>query len=190
MARISPRVVQVTAMMTVPRDELLARIARARLGYAILLRDPELDGRELFEWGSVLRGATRAVGAALLVDDRIDVALAIEADGLHLGRRSPPLAEARRLMGTAFISCSAHDVEDARRAAEQGADSVLLSPIFATPDKGTPVGLEVLAQTRALLPKRTSVIALGGITRDTAHGCFVAGADGVASIRADLSELS
>jgi thiamine-phosphate pyrophosphorylase len=179
------RVVQITAEAVVARAELLGRIARGGPWLAVLLRDPELDAGALYAWGRELRAATRAVGAALWVDDRIDVAVAVEADGVHLGRRSPPVAAARRLLkGT--VTRSAHDLAAAERAAAEGADAVLLSPIFASPGKGAPLGEAALSAVRARLPAAVAVIALGGVTPANAGACFAAGADGLAAISADL----
>jgi thiamine-phosphate pyrophosphorylase len=182
-------VVQVTAHQLVPREELFARIARGGSGLAVVLRDPELDARALYQLGLDLRTATRAVGALLMVDDRIDVALAIDADGVHLGRRSVSVHDARVLVGDKLVSRSAHSLEDARRAAEDTADAVLLSPIFPSPGKGAPLGLAAVLEARRMLPDRVALIALGGVSMEEAPKCLAAGADGVASIRADLGRM-
>ena len=140
-----------------------------------------------------LREATRALGAALVVNDWLDVALAIGADGVHLGRRSVNVEEARAILppGT-WISVSCHALADVVRAAEEGADAALLSPIFASPGKGRGLGVEALCEARAALDARgavTLLVALGGVTAENAGACFAAGAGGVAAIRADLGRV-
>lgn len=204
---IAPRVILVTAIDEVPADALLARLqavaglpreARARL--AVQLRDPELTGRELFVWGARLAQAARDVGAGLIVNDRIDLALALGADGCHLGRRSVAVSDARSLLGGgAFISVACHSIEDVLQAAEAGADAAILSPVFGSPGKGAPLGLEALAAARRALdrargalpaadhgPRGCALLALGGIDAARAPACLSAGADGVALVRADL----
>jgi thiamine-phosphate pyrophosphorylase len=193
--------VQITESSALPEAELVARIASAaRLGperrrFAVQLRDPRLSGRALADLGVRLRAATRAGGVALVVNDRLDLARALAADGVHLGRRSVAVADARALLGPdAWISVACHSVDDVIRAATAGADAVTLSPIFATPGpgKGTPLGLAALEAARDALGARSIAIALyalGGVDLATAPSCFAAGADGVASIRADLSTL-
>src|SRR5690349_3462243 len=100
-----PRVLQITAASVLPEGALRARLAalaalpeEARRGYAVQLRDPELPVRELLRLGGLLRDATRALGAGLIVNDRLDLALALSADGVHLGRRSVTVADARALL--------------------------------------------------------------------------------------------
>ncbi len=181
------RALQITADEVVARAEILARIARAGPGFALELRDPDLDARALHDWGCELRRATRAAGALFFVNDRLDLALALEADGVHLGRGSLAVADAKRLAGECLISCSAHDLDDVRGAADAGADLVVLSPIFESPGKGAPLGIELLARARASLPAHVGLIALGGVDGANAQACFSAGAGAVASIRADLT---
>ncbi|MEZ4311609.1 MAG: thiamine phosphate synthase [Polyangiaceae bacterium] len=154
------------------------------------LRDPQLSSRDLHRLGDRLRRVTADLGAVFLVNDRVDLALSLGADGVHLGRRSMPVADARALLGpTAVLSCSAHSVADVIAAAEQGASLALLSPIFASPGKGKPLGVHALTSARAGLDAAGppfSLIALGGVTPDNAPLCLAAGASGLASIRADL----
>ena len=133
-----------------------------------------------------LRGLTRAHGATLLVNDRIDVALAADADGVHLPAASFPVATARALVGSAkLIGRSTHSPDEARRAATEGADYAILGPIFATPSKeqyGPPLGEAALAATKPTCP----LLAIGGITPDNAASVRAAGATGAAVIRAIL----
>jgi thiamine-phosphate pyrophosphorylase len=187
------RVVQITALVEVPADELFARIdgaTRAPGEFAVELRDPELDGRQLYELGLELRRRTRRVGALLLVNDRLDLAMLLEADGVHLGRRSVAVSEARAFCGEhAWVSVSAHADDDVDRAVLRGASAVVLAPIFASPEKGAPLGVEALERARGKLPEGMALWALGGVTPDNAASCFAAGADAVAAIRADLTSI-
>src|SRR5262249_29530513 len=115
----TPRTIAITALRSVAELELferpravgtLPRALRSRL--AVMLRDPELEGWAVLELGEKLREATRALGAALWVRDRIDVALAVDADGVHLGGRSVDVASARRLVGARWVSVACHSVAD------------------------------------------------------------------------------
>jgi thiamine-phosphate pyrophosphorylase len=127
-----------------------------------------------------------AYGARLLINDRVDVALACGADGVHLGQSDLPLAAARRLFGAdRWIGISTHDVEQARLAAAGGADYLGFGPIFATSTKCTgysPRGLEGLRRIRAAVT--LPVVAIGGIDFDNALEVIAAGADAVAMISA------
>ena len=187
----------VTELSVVDELEVLARVGRAaglpleaRGRLSVQLRDPEIPVRALRRFGEALRQATRAVGARLIVNDRVDLALLLEADGVHLGRRSMAVGDARALLGQgAWISTSAHGIEDVVAAARAGADAALLSPIFASPGKGPPLGPEALGEARAVLAREglsLVVFALGGVTSRNAGLCFAAGADGVAAIRGDV----
>jgi thiamine-phosphate pyrophosphorylase len=197
----APRVIMISATCVVSEAALLARVgavaglpARAGSRLAVMLRDPGLTGRALLRLGGALRAATRAVGASLLVNDRLDLALALAADGVHLGRRSLAVCDARALLGpAAFISRACHSVDDVVRAADEGAAAAVLSPIFASPGKGPPLGVSALAAARAALELRgfgsVLLVALGGVDAVKAPACFAAGAGAVAAIRGDLAAL-
>jgi thiamine-phosphate pyrophosphorylase len=124
--------------------------------------------------------------ARLLVNDRLDVALACDADGVHLGQSDLPLAAARRLLGAdRWIGISTHDVAQARLAASGGADYIGFGPIFATATKQTgysPRGLNALRDVRAAVS--LPIVAIGGIDFDNAAEVIAAGADAVAMISA------
>jgi thiamine-phosphate pyrophosphorylase len=191
---VRPLVLQITAADVLPEDALFARLAglralsaSARGRFAVQLRDPALSGRALFALGARLREATRALGAALIVNDRLDLALALGADGVHLGRRSVTVAVARALLppGT-WISVACHAVADVAQAAADGADAAVLSPIFASPGKGPPLGRGALREARAAVGEGIQLVALGGVDAANAGDCLAAGAGAVAAIRADL----
>jgi len=148
---------------------------------AVQLRDRAASARTLLAAGTALRAWTRAHGAALLVNDRIDVARTLGADGVHLPAASFPLDVARRLLGPEpLIGRSTHAAAEAEAAA--GADYVILGPIFDTPSKrayGPPLGPAVLAAAGAAPP----VVAIGGVTAANAAALVRAGAHGVAVVR-------
>jgi len=153
---------------------------------AVQLREKDLTAGQLFELAVELRQLTREYGAKLLINDRIDVALAVDADGVHLGKAGLPLPEARRILGSGrLIGYSAHSVDEAVRAQLGGADFVTLGPVYQTPSKalyGEPLGVGTLAEaTRAVtLP----VFALGGIKQPSVAEVLSAGAHGVSLISA------
>jgi thiamine-phosphate pyrophosphorylase len=150
----------------------------------VQLRDKEATTRELVETGRLLRALTRKLGATLIVNDRADVALAVEADGVHLGVDDLPVPIARRLMGPqAIIGFSPETVEGARQAEADGADYLGVGAVFGTgtkPDAGSPIGLEGLREMVQAVS--IPVVAIGGITAANAARCIRAGAAGVAVI--------
>ncbi|MDD4566718.1 Thiamine-phosphate synthase [Methanoculleus chikugoensis] len=165
--------------------ELAAR-AVAGGADAIQLRDKTLSGRALFDAAFAVREITFDAGALFIVNDRLDVALAAGADGVHLGESDLPIGEARRLAPPGFIiGASVGSVATAVRAATEGADYVALSPTFATgskDDAGPGRGLAVLAEIRAAVS--LPIVAIGGITAENVSDVIAAGADGVAVISA------
>lgn len=188
--------VQITDLPTVDEPELLRRIASvaaappaARAGRVVLLRDPGLAPRDLLALARRLRAATRAVGVRLWVNDRLDVAALVGADGVHLGRRSVAVADARRLLGAVTVSVACHAPDEVVAARDAGADACTLSPIFASPGKGPPLGLGVLREARAGLAAAGddfAILALGGVDARSTPDVLAAGASGIAAIRADV----
>ena len=191
------RIVQITSLALLPEAELVARLERLRAlppelrrHGMVQLRDPELPARELLRLGRRLRELTAAVGMGLVINDRLDLARLLSADGVHLGRRSTDVSHAREFLPEGlWVSLSCHSPEEVVQAEERGADAALLSPIFATPGKGTPLGTAAIREARKLVTRRggnIEILALGGVTTENARECLVAGADGVAGIRAEL----
>jgi len=167
-------------------------IARALAGtepgrVAVMLREKDLGGRELLALARALREVTREAGARLLVNDRVDVMLAADADGVHLPEAGIDAADARRLAGEhAIVGVSTHGADAVRAAEAAGADYVTFGPVFDTPEKrryGPPVGIEGLAALGARIP----VFALGGVDPERTPALVRAGAAGVACIRAVLA---
>jgi len=163
-------------------------VARAVQGGVTMvqLREKQLCTREFVELGRALRALLAPRGVPLLVNDRVDVALACGADGVHIGQSDIRYADARRLMGAgAVIGVSVESVEQAAEAERCGADYMGVSPVFATPtktDTSAPWGLEGLRglRRRFSLP----LVAIGGIGPDNAAEVFEAGADGIAVVSA------
>lgn len=155
----------------------------------IQIREKDLEARSLA--GIVRRAmdATLGTGARILVNDRLDVALAAGAAGVHLGETSLPaetIAGWRSSAGRAEfqIGVSCHSIEAAREAERGGADYILFGPVFPTPSKaafGPPQGLVRLREVCAAV--RIPVLAIGGVTLENADSCVEAGAAGVAAIR-------
>ena len=156
---------------------------------AVQLREKDLTSCQLFELASELRMITREYGAQLLINDRIDIALAVGADGVHLGRASLSVAVARRVLGSAqVIGYSAHSMEEAQQAERDGADFVTFGPVYATPSKaayGEPLGLACLADVARCLT--IPVFALGGVKISTVDEVMSAGAHGIALISAVIT---
>ncbi|ADG06508.1 thiamine phosphate synthase [Kyrpidia tusciae] len=151
----------------------------------IQLREKDLNTRELLEAGRVLRRMTRAAGALLIVNDRVDVAMALDADGVHLGQGDLPIRAAREILGEGrIIGVSTHNVEEAREAAIQGANYIGVGPMRATTTKTDTkpvVGIAGLRRIRQAVD--LPIIAIGGIRLEDAEELAAAGADGLAVIR-------
>lgn len=152
----------------------------------VQVREKDLDGGPLL----ALVRAALAAGARVAVNDRLDVALAAGAHGVHLPERGLPVAVAVALArGRAaagfLVGASRHTVDGARAAGEAGAALVQLGPIWPTPGKPDALGLAALTAARAALPARARLVAVGGIVDpDTAARARAAGADATAAIRA------
>lgn len=152
----------------------------------IQLRDKRLPAPDLLEAATAVRKITRDSGALFIVNDHLDLALRVGADGVHLGAADIPLPEARSLSPPGFIiGASVGSVAGALRAEAAGADYVALSPTFATgskSDAGPGLGLSVLSAIGAAVS--VPLIAIGGINAGNVADVIAAGADGVAVISA------
>src|SRR3989441_3473613 len=169
------------------RDMLSVAAAALDGGATVIqLRDKAASTRLLIEEGLALRALTRERGALLIVNDRVDVALAVEADGAHVGQEDMPAGLARRLLGAKrILGVSAANIEEADEAVAGGADYLGVGPIFPSPgkaDAGPATGVHLLTE----LAKRYTIplIAIGGITAENAAEVIRAGACGVAVITA------
>jgi thiamine-phosphate pyrophosphorylase len=183
-----PRIIAITDP-TLEDDGLVARTDRMLKSVpagavAVQLRDKRRPARAVMRLAERLRAICGECGAPFYVNDRVDVALAVHADGVHLGRGSVDARDARALVGeAAFISVAAHHADEVERAEQGGANAALLSPIFPTPGKGPAAGTALIASARARA-RNLRVYALGGIDASLAPACVQGGAHGVAVVRA------
>ncbi|KOX93546.1 thiamine-phosphate synthase [Haloarcula rubripromontorii] len=155
----------------------------------VQLREKDRTARERYELGRELRELTRKAGVAFVVNDRVDIAQALDADGVHLGDDDLPVPVARELLGDdALIGRSVSTVEDAREAAAAGADYLGVGAVFATGSKDDIDDEEYAIGTERVAAIADAVdipfVAIGGITADNAVEVVRAGADGVAVITA------
>jgi thiamine-phosphate diphosphorylase len=164
--------------------ELLA-LALAGGSRMIQLREKEWPSGRVLPLAEVLRAACAAAGATFIVNDRVDLALAVGADGVHLGQDDLPARAARPLLRPGMIlGISTHGVEQARAAQADGADYVAVGSMFATTSKADfqLVGTELMRKLRGEI--RVPLVGIGGITPDNVSEVIQAGADGVAVISA------
>lgn len=150
----------------------------------IQLRAKEIASKEFYKLAVESREPTRRAGCLLIVNDRIDIALAAHADGVHLGQEDISLEAARKLVGREkIIGISTHDLEQAREAERGGADYIGFGPIFGTSTKATGYsarGLAMLKEIRSAV--KIPIIAIGGITEENVSQVWDAGADSAAII--------
>jgi len=156
----------------------------------IQLREKHLDAREFYEEAKAALDVARERGVRLIINDRVDIALALEADGVHLGQDDLPPEAARRILGKeAIIGFSTHNIEQAKRAVLLPVDYIAIGPVFATASKENPdpaLGLEAIKSVRAIV--HTPLVAIGGITVETAPNLLAAKVDSVAAIGSLLNE--
>lgn len=152
----------------------------------IQLRDKEASAKEILEAAHTCLALTRVAGAKLIINDRVDVALAAGADGVHLGQDDMEVEEARQILGLdKIIGISTHTIAQVRRALDTTANYIAIGPIYQTTTKENPaptVGLQLLRQARELTVR--PLVAIGGITLERAPEVIAAGADSVAVISA------
>lgn len=165
---------------------LLDGVAAAIDGGARLFqyRDKQTTRRAMFETATVLRHLTRAHGATLIVNDQIDLACAVQADGVHLGQDDLPIWVARKMLGCgAIVGVSTHDVDEAIRAEIDGADYIGFGPLFATTTKQTTRPPRGIASLREMAGRISiPIYAIGGIRFDNLPDIIAAGATGVAAV--------
>lgn len=155
----------------------------------VQLREKNCGTREFVDEARAVRALLAGTGVPLIVNDRIDVALAVGADGVHLGQTDMRITDARRLTGPGMIiGISAECLEDAVRAQAEGADYIGVSPVFSTPtktDTAPPLGLAGIAGIRAAVS--LPLVGIGGIGPANAAAVIRAGCDGIAVVSAIVS---
>ncbi len=155
----------------------------------IQLRQKNAPGSDLFSWAVSLQNMCRSYGALFIVNDRLDIALAAGADGVHLGQHDLPVESARKLFPSpGIIGCSVSCVREAIEAREKGADYIGIGHIFPTGSKQkntAPLGAEYISTVKQSVD--IPLIAIGGIGPDNAMEVMTSGADGIAVISAIAS---
>lgn len=167
-------------------EEMTGRVLKSRVKW-IQLRDKDRSRRAIYEEALRLRAVTGENNAVLVINDHADIALAVNADGVHLGQDDLPLKEARRIMGVKkIIGISTHSLQQARDAEEGGADYIGFGPVFftKTKDAGSPMGIDMLAEIKKAVG--IPVVAIGGINLENLKAVLETGADAVAVASAIL----
>jgi thiamine-phosphate pyrophosphorylase len=181
MRSIDFRLYLITDRYLLPPDSLAKRIeALIQNGIkAVQLREKDLPTREILN----LTKEIQTGSAKLFINDRADIAHAVGANGLHIPEHGFPANEARKVVGDSLIGKSAHSIEAAIRAEEEGVDFITFGPIYDTPSKrqfGEPLGLRKLKEVASKIS--IPVFAIGGINPERAKECLDVGAHGVAVI--------
>ena len=153
----------------------------------VQLREKDFDSGDFYRRALATMRLLRKPGIPLIINDRLDIALAAGAHGVHIGQNDIPLPLVRKLMGpNKIVGVSVHDERDALAAESGGADYIAVGPVFETdtkPDAGEPVGLEGIEDIRKVVP-RIPCIGIGGINIENARSVIEAGCRGVAVISA------
>jgi len=164
----------------------LAQLAIAGGADTIQLREKTAETREMIRVAEQVRAFCKRAGVTFIVNDRVDVAIASHADGVHLGQNDFPIPLARTLLGEeAVIGSSAGNLDEARKCLLEGADYIGFGPVYPTASKedaGPASGLDLLKQVVEEVP--LPIVAIGGITRENAPQVIRAGAHGIAVISA------
>jgi thiamine-phosphate pyrophosphorylase len=169
---------------------ILGNIEAAYRGGAdiVQLRSKNLSDRSLYEIGLLVREIADRYRKLFFINDRLDLAMAVSADGVHLGHQDLPVACVRKLGAASkeslWIGKSTHSLEEARDAEEKGADYIAVGPVFATPTKSgvEPVGLPLIREVRDVIHR--PFVAIGGIGLSNVDQVLKAGASRVAAVRA------
>ena len=163
-------------------EEVLGELLRA--GVKILqLRAKSLAAKDFLDLARSVRSETAAHNCRLIVNDRADIAMACNADGVHLGQDDLPLHAGRRLMANKIIGVSTHDIEQAQQAQREGADYIGFGPMFGSQTKNTGYGargIDMLKEIRAAVA--IPIVAIGGINEHNVRQVWQAGADSAAII--------
>lgn len=169
-----------SAISRLSHVEVVRQAIKAGIG-TMQIREKDLSKKDLFNIALTLRKMTQKNNVLFIVNDYIDIALAVDADGVHLGQEDMPIEEARKIMGTnKLIGISTHSLRQAVEAQNSGADYIGFGPIFhtATKDAGKPKGIDAITKIKKHI--KIPVVAIGGITWENAYEVLNAGADAVA----------
>jgi len=182
-----PRLYAIVDPLDTGRDPVaLAEMMLAAGARLLQLRRKGASSRELLALATRIAPTARRAGALFLVNDRPDIARAVDADGVHLGEQDLPIDAARRVLGRdRIVGLSTHDVDAARAAVAAGADYIGIGPVYETTSKAgalAPRGIELVRAARAAV--RCPLVAIGGITPANVADVLAAGADSVAMIAA------
>ena len=165
--------------------ELITQAIEGGVG-TVQLREKDLSTRDLYMLARKLREITKELSANLIINDRVDIAQAVDADGVHLGWQSLNIDTVRKIIGREkVIGFSAHNLQEAKKANIEGADYITISPVFDTPYKDyfiPPLGTKEINKIKRQV--NIPVIALGGINEDNVEEVLGNGADGIAVISA------
>lgn len=171
-----------------PLTEIVAAAARGG-ATMVQLREKDASTREFLEQARALKALLKPLGIPLVINDRVDIALAVEADGVHVGQSDMPIADVRRLVGDRmFVGLSTSKAEFILAPEAQAADYLGVGPVYAQTTKAgtaSPHGPEGFRKLRALTKK--PVMAIGGIKASNAAPIIQAGADGLAVVSAIVS---
>ncbi len=162
-----------------PLYDMINVVLRAGVKW-VQYREKDLSRREIYKNAVILRELTRLFDAHLVINDHADIALAVDADGVHLGQDDLPLKEARKIMGSRIVGISTHSITQAVEAERGGADYIGFGPVFhtTTKDAGTPKGVDNIRFIKEKV--NIPLAAIGGISLDNVASVISAGADAVA----------
>ncbi len=178
---ITDRKLSVNGVLNDVRDALEAGAGM------IQYREKDLPTRKMYEEGIGIGRLCGEYGAKYIVNDRIDIAMATDADGVHIGQEDMPLEIARKLMPDAIIGVSCSNVEEAVEAVKGGADYLGVGPVYQTStkeDAGAPIGIERVREIRENV--NIPIVTIGGITLERVKELAEAGADSVSAISATV----
>ncbi len=157
----------------------------------IQIREKHASSREFYEWAERAIAIAHSRGARIIINDRVDIALLLNADGIHLGQDDLPCAQARQILGkNAIIGLSTHTPEQVNEALNLPIDYIAYGPVFATTTKENPdavVGLDGLSLARRLAHD-VPLVAIGGISESNVGNVFYAGANSAALLSDLLSD--
>ncbi len=179
--------------ITNPPEDVIAAVIQAIAGGAELIqyRDKVNTRRVMYENAKRIREITTRAGTTLIINDQIDLALAVHADGVHLGQHDLPIGVARKVLGrTSIVGISTHTLEEAIMAERSGADYIGFGPLFKTKTKNDahrPAGISPIAQIKQGI--KIPLVVIGGIARTDLPAIFSAGANSVAAISAVSGDI-